>query len=711
LLESGEPIDQGGPVWRRPSFGSSLVGRAELIDDVAAHVLRSRLVTLAGVGGVGKTRIAAAVADRVAARNGGLVAWIDLSTLSVQSAIVYEIATLFGVRAMRGEDLLDKVASAIGDRDFVLIFDNCEHVREAMQLLVRLLLERSSRLRVLCTSREQLGLVDEHVVAVGPLATAGVDSTAVELLVDRLTVTRDELDDAERAMLAEIADRLDGIPLALELVAARCRRLGIIEVGNRLPGRLDQLSDPGRVGRHQTLDATIEWSYSMLRPSEQALLRSLSPFRGSFDLNAVDAVVGHGQVDVETSIASLLDKSLLEREGRRFRLLEMTRDFAARRLSQADEREAAEAAHSSYVRARVVEIHEGLHGRDERTWVAELDTLWSDVRAVVYRLFDRDDAEAAIELVTHLAFESFWRRPEGFAWIDAAAGRWGDRPGPHRRELLGAAAIAAWTQADIETGLGLSSKAVAAEDRPGTALDCLPEGGAIGALVFSGQFEEAMSVARRALVNLDLGNDRWNRVIMHANLANALAISGARTGELDEEVDASIHLAHGIGNPSAIAYAYLVHALATSTTDPLTCRTALEHARAYGSEVDNHWVVTSAATTIAMTPLETAADEVALRMALDAADDLQRTGWTTHAWCAMWGVIAGLFTSGRPAEAALVLGSCEASGVAQLAYQHVPDALIADMPELARYRRLGRQLHFDDVLAIATGQRQPPLLP
>jgi hypothetical protein len=388
----------------------------------------------------------------------------------------------------------------------------------------------------------------------------------------------------------------------------------------------------------------------------------------------------------------------------------MTRDFAARRLAQAGAGEAA-VAHSRYVRAPVIEIRDGLHGRDEATWVERLDALWADVRTAVRRALDDDDPDAAIELVTHLAFEAFWRRPEAFTWIEEVAARWGDRPEPHRHELLGAAGIAAWTQGDVEAGIRLGSAALAADPAPGTALDCLPEGAAIGAFLFSGRFDDGVAVARRALVRLDVGTDDWNRTVMHANLANALGISGVHTAELDRAVDASIGSALATGNPTAIAYAYLVHALATGTTDPATCRIALEHARAYASEVDNHWVLATAATAIAMAPPDAWPDEAAVALALDAADDLHRTGWTTHAWCAMWGVVAGLSAFGRAEAAALVLGGCEASGVARLAYQQVPAELDDESSETAPFRRLGARLPFDDLLAIATGRRPPPLLP
>ncbi len=452
----------------------------------------------------------------------------------------------------------------------------------------------------------------------------------------------------------------------------------------------------------------------MLTSAEQSLLRSLAVFSGRFDVAAVEAVAGDGPIDVEAILASLLDKSLLERDGRRFRLLEMTRHFAARRLSEAGELETVEIAHAGYVRARVLEIREGLHGRSEAAYVEQLDALWPDVRSAVRRGLDENDADLVIELVTHLAFEAFWRRPEAFTWIEEAARRWADDPHPHRHELLGAAGLAAWTQMDVPEGIRLGSAALAADPAPGSALDCLPEGAAIGAFAFAGRFDEAVAAARRALPHLVASTDIWNLAIMNVNVANILGIGiGGNAGddEFERAVEESISLAHATGNPSAIAYAYLVDAFGTAVTDPARARAAAESARAHASEVDNRWVLTTAATTIALAPPGADPDEAALAQAFDAADDLQRTGWATHAWSAMWGVIAGLFGLDRRDVAALVLGGCEASGVARLAYQQVPAELEEAGSATEPFRRLGRHLPLEDVLAIAAGRRALPPLP
>jgi hypothetical protein len=331
----------------------------------------------------------------------------------------------------------------------------------------------------------------------------------------------------------------------------------------------------------------------------------------------------------------------------------------------------------------------------------------------VRRGFDRDDADTVIELVTHLAYEAFFRRPEALTWIEEAAARWGDRPGAHRHELLGAAALAAWTNVDVPKALRLGSLALAADPDPGGALDCLPENGAIGAFVYAKRFEEALATARRAVLRLGTGSDRWTLALMHANVVTGLAISG--TGTLNDELERSaqeaVTVAHSVGNPTIIAQAYWASGVGLGATDPALARAALESARAYASEVDNRWVLNVTALIVATVPLHAEADEADLAMLIDAADDLHRTGWPAHAWNAMWGAIGVLFGLGRMEAAAVVLGGCEASGVSSFARQEVPADLEDDSSPTASFRHLGRHLAFDDLVAIAAGRRPLPMVP
>ena len=324
-----------------------------------------------------------------------------------------------GVRPRLGVALLDQVATALGDRTVLLALDNCEHVVAAVRHVADTLLERCINLRIVATSRERIGVDGEQVVLLGPLATEGPASPAIELLTERIEARGGER--AETPLLIDIAQRVDGLPLALELVAGRCHSLGAAEVITRLDNESWLLSDhtvPNE--RHRTIEAVLGWSYELLTEMEQTALQRLSVFASSFTLTAAERVVS---IDtdpasmVDEAVGSLVDRSLVERHGDRFRLLETTRQFAARRLAASGRQGAVRARHTDYVVRHVRQIHDGLHGPHEADWVLALDYLWPDIRVVIGRALADDDADTLIDLVVHLALEAFYRRPEALAWI------------------------------------------------------------------------------------------------------------------------------------------------------------------------------------------------------------------------------------------------------------------------------------------------------
>jgi hypothetical protein len=276
--------------------------------------------------------------------------------------------------------------------------------------------------------------------------------------------------------------------------------------------------------------------------------------------------------------------------------------------------------------------------------------------------------------------------------------------------LLAAASLAAWTQSDLAEGIRLGSAALEADPNPADALDCLPVGAAIGAFAFGGQFEEALALARRALPRPGSGADRWNLAVMQASVVMVLGISGKGAGndEFEQAAEESIALAHSIANPTALGYAY--SAFGTGATESAR-RVLSERVRSYANEVDNRWLLTMAAVAVATTPPLAAPDDAALATVFDAAEDLHRTGWPTHAWCAMWGVIDGLFDLGHTEASAMVVGACQSSGVSPLGYQRVPPELESDSPRTASFRHLGAELPFDDLVAVVAGRRPLPLLP
>ena len=354
---------------------SSFVGRSRELDQLDGLLAGSRLLTLTGVGGAGKTRAAVQLAARNLDRY-PYGAWlVDLSRIRDATLVPAEVASALGILSgapSQGPAALEEwLGECLLARRLLLIIDNCEHLVEATARLAHLLLSRAPEITILATSREMLGLPGEVVFPLPPLSLPAADATspeqlalsdAVSLFCERGQAAQPGfgLSDSNAAAVAQICRRLDGIPLALELAAARLRVLGAQQVAQRLDQRFQLLTDSGRtaVARHQTLRAAVDWSYDLLPPSEQTALRRLSVFPGTFDLEAAEAVVG----DVPTEpglgfpvldiISHLVEKSLVlaeESEGVvRYRLLETLRDYGADRLDEANEAEATERRHRDF---------------------------------------------------------------------------------------------------------------------------------------------------------------------------------------------------------------------------------------------------------------------------------------------------------------------------------------------------------------------------
>jgi predicted ATPase/DNA-binding SARP family transcriptional activator len=312
-----------------------LVGRERELGALQALVASQRLVTLTGVGGAGKTRLAAELALRLDWQRADSVVWVELAPCTDPLLVVQQVAA--GV-SLREPANVGVVADALRDRDLLLVLDNCEHVVAACAELAGALLTECPRLHVLATSREPLGVAGERVWPVPPLS---IETEAVELFVDRAMAVdpRFALTDDNTPAVLEICRRLDGIPLAIELAAARIRVLTPEQIRARLEDRFAILTGGARttVPRHRTLRAAIDWSFTLLGEREQTLLARLSVFAGTFSLEAAEAVCG---ADVLDLLSGLVDKSLVvsakRKETVRYYLLDSIREYAAERLDDAD---------------------------------------------------------------------------------------------------------------------------------------------------------------------------------------------------------------------------------------------------------------------------------------------------------------------------------------------------------------------------------------
>jgi len=354
---------------------SSFVGRSHELDQLDGLLAGSRLLTLTGVGGAGKTRTALRLAARHLERFPDGAWQVDLSRIRDPALLAAEVANALGMLSgapSEGAAALEEwLGECLLSRRLLLVIDNCEHVVVATARLAHLLLSRAPDITILATSREMLGLPGEVVFPLPPLSLPASDaarpadlttSDAVSLFCERARAAQPGfgLSDANAAAVAQICRRLDGIPLALELAAARLRVLGAQQVAQRLDQRFGLLTDSGRtaVARHQTLRAALDWSYDLLPPAEQGALRRLSVFPATFDLEAAEAVVG----DVPTEpglgfpvldlISRLVEKSLVLVEDSddqvRYRLLETLRDYGGDRLAEAGETEATQRRHRDF---------------------------------------------------------------------------------------------------------------------------------------------------------------------------------------------------------------------------------------------------------------------------------------------------------------------------------------------------------------------------
>ena len=402
---SQEPVR--GPL---PQATTSFVGRAQDVAAVATAVSEHRLVTLTGFGGVGKTRLAHEVARRLEGGFPGGVWLIELDAVGDPAEVLGAVATVLNVKQAPEASLTDCIASTLADRRCLVLLDNCEHVLDAAADLVQAVLGRGSGPSIIATSREALRVAGEHVWRVRSLAAAeGMDSAAAELLVDRAravdhTFAVSSKQDA--TAVAEICQRLDGLPLAIELAAARMVALTPVEVRDRLDDRFRLLASGRReVERHQTLGHALQWSIDLLSPDEVGILERCSVFAATFDLEAANKIAGSGKFDeyhLLDHLESLVRKSLIvvDRSLERgpitsFRLLETVRAYGRERLRQSGDLERVSQRHASYYLTRVKEARQAFEGHDNTLGRHLFEVSWASIRATFAWLNQRGKIEQA----------------------------------------------------------------------------------------------------------------------------------------------------------------------------------------------------------------------------------------------------------------------------------------------------------------------------
>ena len=375
-----------------PQQLTSFVGRERELVDVRKQLAETRLLTLLGGGGLGKTRLSLQVAaNALDAFPDG--AWlVELAPINDPRLVPQAVASVLGVKEEPGLPVIDALLKFVGDRHLLLILDNCEHLVQACAELAKCLLGAGPGATILVSSRESLNVGGERIYPLAPLAAPASATTidvaaiaafpAVQLFVDRATAAQPafRITDDNAAAVAEVCRRLDGIPLALELAAARLRSMPVERIAQRLSDRFRLLTGGDRTAlpRQQTLRALIDWSYDLLEESERALFRRLAAFVGGFTLDAAEKIGAggeDGEVDVLDLLARLVEKSLVTMEavGDRYRMLETVREYAGERLDASAERDAVRARHLDHFLALAERARLELIGPNQRVWLAQLD--------------------------------------------------------------------------------------------------------------------------------------------------------------------------------------------------------------------------------------------------------------------------------------------------------------------------------------------------
>jgi predicted ATPase/class 3 adenylate cyclase/DNA-binding CsgD family transcriptional regulator/tetratricopeptide (TPR) repeat protein len=729
-----------------PSQATNFVGRAAELAELRALVAGgSRLVTITGPGGIGKSRLALQVAAAALDSVGDGVWLVELAPVADPELVARTVAAVLRVQEEPGRPVIETLVDAIGDRSLLVVLDNAEHVIGAAAKLADAMMRSCPRMCLLVTSREPLGTSGEHVFRVPPLPVPPADLAApgslaayesVQLFIEHALMHRQSfaLDDGNAAAVAAVCVRLDGIPLALELAAARLGSLSVPEVSSRLGQRFRLLTGGSRTAlpRHQTLRALIDWSYDLLNPEEQLVLDRLSVFAGGWTLEAAEAVTPAGEAgewQVLDHLAALVDKSLVQAEetkgSTRYRLLETVRHYAAERLARrpGSEQDETCSAHRDYYLALVETADTRLRGPDEATWLDRLEVEFDNIRAALaFSLADRGSAEPGLRLARGLhrfcimrghggevlnALNVLLERPDARMPTQARARAlivgchlldyFGDDPAP-----------SAMVSEALEIARDLSDDAAAADALAQLCWLSFEHGDLPAALA---QIDEAVGLARAA------GDPR-----LIAYILSRRAVFESEAGDLDAAF-ADNHEAITLSRAGGDSYRLAI-TLANLGFDEQAAgelRAARAHLQEASMLADSHGYQNMSAglrQNLGVVDLMAADPGSARRHFLDSLDTARITGVTSYVHSALLGLALAAGADGDPTIAATLHGVAdERYEQAGRGFEAIETGLrdrdhaelratLGDAAFEAAYRH-GRKLSQSDAIALATAAARP----
>jgi non-specific serine/threonine protein kinase len=536
----------------RPVPLTTFAGREEEVRDVRALLERHRLTTLIGPGGVGKTRLALEAVGAVPE-----VWWVELAPIAEAPRVAEAVAAALGVDDDRGRTVAESLVRALRDRDLLLVLDNCEHLIHAAAETVRVLVQGCPRLRILSTSREPLGITGEVTWTVPPLSPEDAVS---------LFLARSPRHSGETVQVAGICERLEGLPLAIELAAARARLLDLDQLAARLIHPLQVLTSGSRAeaARHQTMRATIDWSYDLLAPDERLAFERLSVFAGDFSLEQAERVCAGDSVRTEMVaglLGQLVDKSLVvagqtERAApARYRLLETVREYAAERLSDPA---SVQARHVACFLAVAEAAAERINTAQRALCLAEMDQDHGNFLTAIEYARSRGDGESAHRIAGALAWFWFhrgrWREGRRVLGQLLAPAAEADAP-PFAARPLFADGLLAWTTGDHPGACARFERSIALSRRSG---DLVALGHALQFLAVerlgAGNAEEAVRLAEEGVAVFRRADDSFGLATSLAT-AGIVALSRHALAEAGALLDQSLQRSRGIPDPWVAALA------------------------------------------------------------------------------------------------------------------------------------------------------------
>ncbi|MBI3659491.1 tetratricopeptide repeat protein, partial [Candidatus Acetothermia bacterium] len=617
LSSEGYPPPAGPARHNLPSSVTSFIGREREIVKVKWLLNTTRLLTLTGAGGSGKTRLALQVSASMVKDYSDGVWWVELASISDPKLVPQAIASALGVRETQQCSLTDALSDYLKSKQMLLVLDNCEHLISACAHMTETLLHTCPDLQVLATSREALGIAGETVWQVPPLVQLDAHDSlplkilkqyeAISLFVERALSSQPEfgltLQNAPAVM--QICQKLDGLPLAIELAAARVKVLSVTEIAARLDDRFRLLTSGSRTAlpRQQTLQAAMDWSYDLLSSAEQTLLRRLSIFAGGFTLEAVETICARDDLrkgdsrialtEILDLLTHLIDKSLVlvdQRDGEtRYRLLETVRQFGREKLLDSKEESVLRERHLDWFLALAEKAESELQGPAQSSWLERLEQEQDNLRSALEYAKDRRKTEAGLRMVT--ALSAFWLvrgyLTEGRSQVASVLAQAGSlKRTITSAKALNAAGTLAEGQGDYLTARSYHEESLAIFRGLGGERDMAKTLQNLGSIAWKqGEYTRARSLSEEGLnLSRKLGDAAGIAILL-----NNLGLIARAQGEYTQAkafYEESLEINTKLGNKQAISYLFNnLGSVAENQGDYQTARTLYEKSLALRREL------------------------------------------------------------------------------------------------------------------------------